>query len=466
MVTTPSLRLRSAAAVGVVLAIACVLLVAVGPVEAARRPAPTRLRVTPHTTSLSVRWHAVRHAPGYRVRWSTRRSMAGSHRVAAPRHRVRIDNLAPDTRYYVQVAVAARKGRGRVLGHWSRVVRRRTLPPPCPTEGNLGDPTPVAATRTATDLHVATFNIRTINLDSGARPEQQWRNRADRVASFLLGAATNNNAASAAPDVIALQEANQSYGEFATRCTNQMIDLRNRLDADGTHHYEATSLNTAASVGTRILFDTARLRLESSGSVLLAPASTTHPHLAWAVFQDRVGGQRFFFGSVHLVPNEAADSNAVRDAEWDRLLAVLADPGLTQGLPVVLGGDFNSPRSGAGANTAAFTHLPQMAAAGFGDTLLGSNPKYADRPLAVTETRPVETRNAHCMSHNGFLVAQRCEDPDLVGQDIDYLFATNKLVVKDWEQVLDIDAANNWMGTIPSDHNLVRATITLPPATG
>jgi endonuclease/exonuclease/phosphatase family metal-dependent hydrolase len=348
---------------------------------------------------------------------------------------------------------------------WSRLLARRTLPPPCPTQGNLGDPTTAVPSGKATDLRVASFNIRTINLDSAAHPEQQWRNRADRVASFLLGAATTSNAASAPPDVIALQEANQSYGEYAARCTNQMIDLRNRLNAGGGH-YEATSLNPSSSVGTRILFDTTRLRLETSGSLLLAPASTTHPHLAWAILQDRAGGQRFFFGSVHLVPNEAADSNAVRSAEWDRLLALLTDPTLTKGLPVVLGGDFNSPRSGAGANSAAFNHLPQMAASGMADTLLGDNPKYADRPLALTTARPLKTENAHCMSHNGFQVAQRCEEPDLIGQDIDYLFATTKLVVKDWEQVLDIDGAGSWIGTIPSDHNLIRATLTLPPATG
>jgi hypothetical protein len=32
--------------------------------------------------------------------------------------------------------------------------------------------------------------------------------------------------------------------------------------------------------------------------------------------------------------------------------------------------------------------------------------------------------------------------------------------------VLDLDSANNWLGTIPSDHNLVRATLTLPGVTG
>ncbi|MBW8752449.1 MAG: hypothetical protein JF565_13645, partial [Propionibacteriales bacterium] len=219
-----------------------------------------------------------------------------------------------------------------------------------------------------------------------------------------------------------------------------------------------------ASVGTRILFDTARLRLESSGSVLLAPASTTHPHLAWAIFQMRNGGQRFFFGSVHLVPNEAADSNAVRDAEWDQLLAYL--PGLSQGLPVVLGGDFNSVRSGVGANNSALTHLPKMATAGVADTLLGEHdPAPAD--FKVADTRPTTPPlNANCMSHNAFIAAQRCVDPTLVGQQIDYLFGTNSLVVKNWEQVLDIDDAGNWIGTIPSDHNLIRATITLPGVTG
>ena len=471
MMRMPALRLRSLATVGVVLVLAAALLVVAGPAEAARRPAPRGLSATADQTSLSVRWHRVRKAPGYRVRWSVRRSMARSHRLAAAGHRARLSGLAPDTRYFVQVAVAARHGRGRLLSPWSRTLARRTLPPPCPTQGDLGDPTPVVPTGKSADLRTATFNIRTINLDSADHPEQRWRSRADRVASLLLGAATSSNAATAPPDVIALQEANQSYREYSARCTNQMIDLRNRLNAAGGHRYEATSLNPSSSVGTRILFDTTRLRLERAGSLLLASAATTHPHLAWAVFQARDSGQRFFFGSIHLVPNETADSNAVRDAEWDRLIAVLADPALTQGLPVVLGGDFNSSRSGSGSNTGAFTHLPQMATAGVPDLLLGNNPKYADPDLKVADAQPASI-NANCMSHNGFLVAQRCSEPTLVGQQIDYLFGSKELTVKSWEQVLDVDppanvdAPHSWLGTIPSDHNLIRATVTLPGSPG
>jgi endonuclease/exonuclease/phosphatase family metal-dependent hydrolase len=466
MMHVPALRVRSAGAAGVVLALAASLLALTGPAEAGRRPAPTGLRVTAHQGSLALRWHAVRHAPGYKVRWSVRHSMKGSHRLAVTRHRAEIGNLAPDTRYYVQVAVAKRKGRGHRISPWSRIVARRTPPPPCPTVGNLGDPTPAAPTGQPTDLRVASFNIRTINLDSANHPEQQWLNRADRVASLLLGAQTALNAPTAAPDVIALQEANQSYGEYAARCTNQMIDLRNRLNADGTHHYEATSLSPGASVGTRILFDTSRLRLESSGSVLLAPATTTHPHLAWAVLQVRNGGQRFFFGNVHLVPSEAADSNAVRDAEWNQLLAVL--PGLTQGLPVVLGGDFNSLRYSSNANTTARTHLPMMTAAGIPDMLLGVHDP-TDESFKVVDARPSSAPNANCMSHNAFDPALSCVDPELVGRQIDYLFASTKLQVKTWEMVLDAQVSGtqySWLGTIPSDHNLIRATVTLPGVPG
>ena len=472
MASTPARSPRTVLTIAVVLLVASALVAVASPAEAAHRPTPRALRTTAaDQTSLSVWWHRVRKAPGYRVRWSVRRSMAGSHRLSTTRHRAVIGGLSPDTRYYVQVAVAARKGHGRRLSQWSKVLVRRTPPIPCPTTGDLGDPTPAVPTNRDTDLHVATFNIRTMNLDSPDHPEQRWRSRADRVAALLLGAATTRNAASIPPDVIALQEANQSYAKFTARCTNQMIDLRNRLNAGGGRHYEATSLNPSSSVGTRILFDTGRLRLESAGSVLLAPVSVDHPHLAWAIFQDRDNGSRFFFGSVHLAPGEGPDVDAARNAEWDQLITDV--PSLSQGLPVVLGGDFNSPRSGAnGTNTAAPNHLPQMLAAGFGDTLIGKTQSPSDPETTVTGTRPVQRPvDANCKSFNAFRVFQYCEDETdpattRIGQQIDYVFASNQLAVENWEMVLDIDAAHNWIGTIPSDHNLLRATVTLPGATG
>ena len=57
-------------------------------------------------------------------------------------------------------------------------------------------------------------------------------------------------------------------------------------------------------------------------------------------------------------------------------------------------------------------------------------------------------------------------NPDVIGQHIDYIFASNRLVVKDWQMVLD-DAKTGsdqytLQGVIPSDHNMVRAVIVLP----
>ena len=49
-----------------------------------------------------------------------------------------------------------------------------------------------------------------------------------------------------------------------------------------------------------------------------------------------------------------------------------------------------------------------------------------------------------------------------IGQSIDYLFATNRLVVKRWQMVVDDAGDFSLDGTIPSDHNLIKATIRLP----
>jgi len=49
------------------------------------------------------------------------------------------------------------------------------------------------------------------------------------------------------------------------------------------------------------------------------------------------------------------------------------------------------------------------------------------------------------------------------GNNIDYVFATNSLLVKEWKMVIKYDPTTLRVdGVIPSDHNMVRATVTLP----
>jgi hypothetical protein len=49
-----------------------------------------------------------------------------------------------------------------------------------------------------------------------------------------------------------------------------------------------------------------------------------------------------------------------------------------------------------------------------------------------------------------------------VGQDVDYVFASNRLPVRRWALVADLAPRSDRLrGTIPSDHNLVRVTVVL-----
>jgi endonuclease/exonuclease/phosphatase family metal-dependent hydrolase len=46
------------------------------------------------------------------------------------------------------------------------------------------------------------------------------------------------------------------------------------------------------------------------------------------------------------------------------------------------------------------------------------------------------------------------------GNGIDWIFASNRLAVRQWEVVANV-SANQVQGVLPSDHNLVRASIVL-----
>ena len=47
------------------------------------------------------------------------------------------------------------------------------------------------------------------------------------------------------------------------------------------------------------------------------------------------------------------------------------------------------------------------------------------------------------------------------GTYLDYIF-TSKMRVVEWRTVVNVDSSGNFIGTIPSDHNMVKATVQLP----
>jgi hypothetical protein len=103
-----------------------------------------------------------------------------------------------------------------------------------------------------------------------------------------------------------------------------------------------------------------------------------------------------------------------------------------------------------------------MKDAGYGDVL---NQQYA---TALTP----EPRAEHTI--NGWINSLGRFDRDVknysyygnhakTGNSIDWIFASNELPVKEFKMVLDFDPTTLQVnGVIPSDHNMERATITLP----
>jgi hypothetical protein len=127
------------------------------------------------------------------------------------------------------------------------------------------------------------------------------------------------------------------------------------------------------------------------------------------------------------------------------------------GLPIVLGGDFNSPRKAT--NPTAGVMLPLMYDAGFGDVLGQNGPAMVH--VVGNRTRQVVRGNIFSLNKWKRNLGHYPSTND-IGQSIDYLFATNSLVVKRWQMVVDDAKDYTLDGTIPSDHNLIKATITLP----
>jgi endonuclease/exonuclease/phosphatase family metal-dependent hydrolase len=323
---------------------------------------------------------------------------------------------------------------------------------------------PSAEARAAgTTIRVASFNISSVAFDKSASGEhKRWRSRRPVVVSQILRKKL---------DVVGLQEANQSniYKRSLTFGDTQFLDLKGALAAKGAHYavtnrYSYNCLRSTAqshcryryrgaSQDDRILYNTRTLKLRRAGAVKFhAQSRGKNPrYLAWAVFQSKDTGKQFFFADTHLDPY----SGGVRKAEWAEVIRNVNR--LRASYPVVVVGDFNTSKF----DTNARSMLPAMRHNGYGDVL---NQSYR-RPV-VTARRAMSTRNGWLNSYNGFKRDVRTyayEDAKYkTGNGIDWIFASNHVKVRRWTVVANLAPGGRRLaGVIPSDHNMVAATLGL-----
>ena len=404
---------------------------------------PTGLKVVPEkttTTSVHVDWNYVSGASGYRVKYSTSSTMTNATAVSFRYSSGNVRGLKPNTRYWFRVAVASQYGTG--------ITQSGYTPAPYAsgsTKAESAPPTPGSY-----DLDVATFNLSVI-LGDGQSSHENWSVRRTKVAKQLLGQLPVDQPGPS-PDVIALQEADTSR-KLSDGVTTQYTDLVKQLNLNATNgdHYSAIAGTAAA---THLAYNDTTLTLVRAGALRwdAQESAVDGPrYMFWGVFETRTTGDRFFFASNHL---ETA-SESIRRQQWQQLIRVV--PGMADGLPVILAGDFNSPRKAT--NPTAGVMLPKMYSAGFGDVL---GQKSSDM-VHVAGNRTKQIIRGNVFSLNKWVrKMNHYPNTNDIGQSIDYVFATNSLAVKRWQMVVD-DGKDYYLdGTIPSDHNLVKATITLP----
>lgn len=313
------------------------------------------------------------------------------------------------------------------------------------------------------DVHVAGFNVQSVGVDKRDGNRLPWRQRRSTVISQILREHT---------DVIGAQEVNPS-NVFRNRLvdgTNQMFDLRNGLNRRGGHFalnsnaaanclnpastYHCKPRNRAASNSERILYNTSTMLLMHRGFVKYTrqSASAKGMGMAWVMLRSRRNGHLFLFTSTHLDPPD----RTVRVAQWHELIAEVNR--LKGSLPVINVGDYNTQKF----DVITQAMLPAMKSAGYGDVL---NQSYATNP--VVDPRAQTTVNGWVNSLNRYnrdvSTYSYPHNHAKTGNSIDWIFATNALPVKEFEMVSDFDPSTLQVsGTMPSDHNMISATITLP----
>jgi len=418
---------------------------------------PQSLRVSSTTTtSVNLAWKATPNATLYRVATSTSSAMANPVYSRSRTSTATIGNLRSGTDYYFRAR--AINPDGSALSANTPVVSGRTQTPPTvePT------PPPVPAGDTPVDVRVASYNVLSVSLDKVQGEQRPWVDRRDAVLDAI---------AARDLDVVGLQEVNQSV-TFASRLVdgeNQYLDVKNGLNKRGgsyalTNEWANNCVRAftsssceyqyrGASGDNRILYNTETVRMVSEGSYQFASQVTGGKRsMAYAVLEMKATGARFLFTDTHL---EVAGST-IREQQWGELIAKVKE--LRGSLPVINVGDYNVQKF----DVVTSRTLPAMKAAGFGDVL---NQEYQVNPSrGVRAERLVNgwINSNNRMSRDVASYSYTARH-DKTGNNIDWIFATNSLRVKEWETVLDYDPATLQVrGVLPSDHNMVRATITLP----
>lgn len=310
---------------------------------------------------------------------------------------------------------------------------------------------------------VATFNVRCANCSNHPMNgrEKSWATRAPVVVSQILGEKV---------DVIGVQEA--SPGKLKGTSIAQFEDLVNRLGApyavtdpsrynctrDTTFKPSCQYKDQGASQDARIIYNTAHLTLLGSGSLKLDGRRTGNGsarHMAWAKFRDLRSGKQFVFATAHFEPGTSKKKTAVRAKQVAKAVAELNR--VSGGLTIIWGSDLASSKLTHSGNKSYDVFIANGFTDPIGNKYRAKTPKdaYADTMV-----------NEQYFTLNNFAAAPKhyVSKGYKLGAHLDYILIKKNghpVDVSEWKEVLRLNSAGRFEGVIPSDHNMVRATVKL-----
>jgi len=273
-----------------------------------------------------------------------------------------------------------------------------------------------------------TYNILELSADGhheGSGVVAPWSERKPAAAALIRRAD---------PDVIAIQEGCDWVGR--PRGKRQVDSLRAALGGVYAlaHTERSPNLPHYFRTGVYILYKKAEYR---------AYGHSWHWALGnrrWAAYQlleNRRTHARFLFVSTHLLVGNGAPNDRRREQETKTLLHKAGRFARAHHVPVIYAGDFNSDSDGHHAF---------------------NGPAIAMRQADFTNALKVAKSRTRASYNSANQYERR---PPRAGDDIDYVFASRRVTVKSWRLVMRL-AHGHLVGVIPSDHNPVLATLSVP----
>ena len=433
-----------------ILILAILLLLSGAPGASAATATPSGLKSPAQTsTSVFISWNAVSGAPRYRVQYATKADFSDSTYNRFTTTSTELRGLKSNTTYYVRVRVISADGTTN-LSPYSAAVTTKTKT------------VPVFAA-VVNPLSVASYNVKCANCFSGVANELTWAGRRSAVVA---------NIKSQMPDVIGIQEASQGWLKDDPRPggVSQFEDLKERLQAAGANYQLANSKRNncvkdttptacvyaykGASQGTKLFYNATKVSLVTQGSLALPEIKATdNPrYWAWGIFVQKSTNKKFFVGDAHLEPASGTAYQSLRTKQTQAITAEIKKRNPSN-FPVLLTGDLNSHKWTVPTNAP----YDVLTAAGYIDPL--GNTYASDLPSGKATAE--KTVGANYDSFNAFKRHANARNAWGNGTYLDYIF-TSKMRVVEWRTVVNVDSSGNFIGTIPSDHNMVKATVQLP----